>query len=114
VQFFFRHSAKNNDEIHAGDPGYVPGTDCIQLHCGQAPCSIAYYGTYSVSGTGLILHVEGSTFPNWTGTNQKRTNVTIKRDKLTQILLPQSVGPPLRWFGGKRNSPPPTGRAPGD
>jgi Lipocalin-like domain len=27
--------------------------------------SLSYFGTYSVNGTDLTLHVEGSTFPNW-------------------------------------------------
>jgi hypothetical protein len=44
--------------------------------------SISYFGTYSVSGTDLILHVEGSTFPNWTGTDQKRINLSVTADDL--------------------------------
>src|ERR1700719_3712261 len=42
--------------------------------------SISYFGTSSVSGTDLILHVEGSTFPNWTGTDQKRVNLSVTGD----------------------------------
>ena len=36
--------------------------------------SIAYFGTYSVSETDKIImyHLEGSTFPNWRGVDQKR------------------------------------------
>jgi hypothetical protein len=44
--------------------------------------SISYFGTYSVSGTDLILHVEGSTFPNWTGNDQKRNNPSVIGDEL--------------------------------
>jgi hypothetical protein len=35
---------------------------------------IAYFGTYSVSETDKIItyHLEGSTFPNWRGVDQKR------------------------------------------
>jgi Lipocalin-like domain len=44
--------------------------------------SLSYFGTYSVSGTDLILHVEGSTFPNWTGTDQKRINLSVTGDEL--------------------------------
>jgi len=33
--------------------------------------SISYFGTYVVNGTDLIFHVEGSSYPNWTGTDQK-------------------------------------------
>src|SRR5579871_2489782 len=35
--------------------------------------SIAYFGTYTVGAGGIVdLHIEGSTFPNMTGTDQKR------------------------------------------
>ena len=44
--------------------------------------SLAYFGTYKVRGTDLLLHVESSTFPNWNGADQRRTNLTIKGDKL--------------------------------
>jgi hypothetical protein len=44
--------------------------------------SLAYFGTYSVSGTDLNFHIEGSTFPNWTGSDQKRINVAITGDEL--------------------------------
>jgi hypothetical protein len=44
--------------------------------------SISYFGTYAVSGTDLMLHVEGSTFPNWTGTDQKRVNLSVTGDEL--------------------------------
>lgn len=35
---------------------------------------LAYFGTYSISETDKVVtyHVEGSTFPNWRGTDQKR------------------------------------------
>lgn len=49
---------------------------------GTVDGSIAYFGTYSVSGTDLDLHIEGSTFANWTGTVQKRTNVSVAGDEL--------------------------------
>jgi len=44
--------------------------------------SLSHFGTYSVSGTDLIFHVEASTFPNWTGTDQKRINLSITEDVL--------------------------------
>jgi hypothetical protein len=43
--------------------------------------SIAYYGTYTMNGTDLMLHVEGCSFPNWTGTDQKRSNVSVTRTR---------------------------------
>jgi len=44
--------------------------------------SLSHFGTYSVSGTDLIFHVEACTFPNWTGTDQKRINLSITEDEL--------------------------------
>jgi hypothetical protein len=55
--------------------------------------SISYYGTYTVSGTELALHVEACSFPNWSGTDQKRTNVTITADELRYTNPAPSVGP---------------------
>jgi hypothetical protein len=62
--------------------------------------SIAYFGTYSVSGTDLLLHIEGSTFPNWTGSDQKRVNLAITGDELKYIQpTPSGGGPaaPVIW-----------------
>jgi Lipocalin-like domain len=64
--------------------------------------SISYFGTYSVSGTDLMLHVEGSTFPNWTGTDQKRVNLSVIGDDLKYTNPTPSGGPagaaiPLVW-----------------
>jgi hypothetical protein len=44
--------------------------------------TLAFFGTYTVSGTDLSLHLDGSTFPNWNGADQKRTNLTITGDEL--------------------------------
>ena len=54
--------------------------------------SIAYYGTYTMSGTDLTLHIESRTFPNWTGTDQKRTNVSITGDELKYTNPAPSIG----------------------
>ena len=43
---------------------------------------IAYYGTYSLNGTDVILHIDGSSFPNWDGTDQKRINLSITGDEM--------------------------------
>ena len=45
--------------------------------------SIAYFGTYTVNEADktLLLHVEGSTFPNWEGADQKRL-ITAVGDEL--------------------------------
>lgn len=34
--------------------------------------ALALHGTYTLDGKDLSLHVEGSSFANWTGTDQKR------------------------------------------
>jgi len=44
--------------------------------------SLSHFGTYSVNGTDLIFHIEASTFPNWTGTDQKRINLSNTDDEL--------------------------------
>jgi hypothetical protein len=53
--------------------------------------SISYFGTYSVSGSELILRIESSSFPNWNGTEQKRTNLTLTGDELKYTNTAPSV-----------------------
>ena len=56
---------------------------------------IAYYGTYSVNGTDVILRIEGSSFPNWNGTDQKRTNLSITGNEMRWTQpTPSGGGPP--------------------
>src|SRR5437868_3114086 len=49
--------------------------------------TITYFGTYSISDadSSITVHVEGSSFPNWNGTDQKRY-VAIAGDQLTLIV----------------------------
>jgi hypothetical protein len=56
--------------------------------------SIAMIGTYSVNPTDKILtfRVESATFPNWNGTEQKRSIVTASRDELKYITATASSG----------------------
>jgi len=61
--------------------------------------SLAYFGTYSVNGTDVNFHIEGSTFPNWTGTDQKRTNVLITADELKWVQPTASAGGPAVGSG---------------
>jgi hypothetical protein len=57
--------------------------------------SLAYFGTYSLSGTDLNLHIEGSTFVNWVGGDQKRINVSVTTDEFKYVQpLPSGGGPP--------------------
>jgi Lipocalin-like domain len=34
--------------------------------------SIAHFGTYVVDGDALVFRIQGGTFPNWTGSDQRR------------------------------------------
>lgn len=54
--------------------------------------SIAHFGTYSVdeAGKALIFRIEGSTFPNWTGAEQRRA-FTLSGNELT-YTSPGSIG----------------------
>jgi Lipocalin-like domain len=65
---------------------------------------IGYFGTYSLNGKDLVLHIEGSSFPNWNGTDQKRTNVTITGDELKYTQPTPSGGgaaAPIVWKRAK-------------
>lgn len=51
--------------------------------------TITYFGTYAVADaeSSIAIHVEGSSFPNWNGTDQKRF-VAIDGDRLTLTVRP--------------------------
>jgi hypothetical protein len=51
--------------------------------------TITYFGTYSVDegDSSIAIHVEGSSFPNWNGTDQKRF-VAITGEQLTLTVRP--------------------------
>jgi Lipocalin-like domain len=55
--------------------------------------SLAYFGTYSVSETdkAITLHIEGSTFPNWKGVDQKRL-FKLSGDELSSTNPTTSIG----------------------
>ena len=61
--------------------------------------SIAHFGTYRVAedegGRALILRIEGSTFPNWAGTEQRRP-FSLSRDELTYDNPVGSTGVPAQ------------------
>ncbi len=67
--------------------------------------SVAVFGTYTVSGSDLDLRIEGSTFPNWTGTDQKRCNVAISTTELSYIQPAPSAGGPPAVILWRRASP---------
>jgi len=47
---------------------------------------IALYGTYWVGNKTIFFKVEGSTYPNWTGTEQARTVISFTGDDLKWSL----------------------------
>ena len=51
--------------------------------------TITYFGTYSANDAdgSIVIRVEGSSFPNWNGTEQKRF-VAIAGDQLTLTVRP--------------------------
>src|SRR5438132_1153117 len=52
---------------------------------------IGLYGTYSVTNKEISMKVEGSTYPNWTGTDQKRAVKSFANDQFTWSLA-ASIG----------------------
>ncbi|MBI5075786.1 MAG: lipocalin-like domain-containing protein [Nitrospirae bacterium] len=66
--------------------------------------SVAAIGTYTVTGDKdmtLNLHIEGSTFPNWDGQDQKRL-ITINGDEMKMINPTPSVGGGTNYVIWKR------------
>ena len=53
--------------------------------------TMTYFGTYSVSEAdrSIAIHIDGSSFPNWNGADQKRI-VAITGDQLTLTIRPPS------------------------
>jgi hypothetical protein len=61
--------------------------------------TITYFGTYTVSEVdrSIAIHVEGSSFPNWNGTDQKRI-VAIAGDQLTlTVPVPSGENVDVVW-----------------
>jgi hypothetical protein len=54
--------------------------------------SIAYFGTYSVADKVITLKVEGSTWPNWNGTDQKRPIMSFAADDMKLAVPAASLG----------------------
>lgn len=55
--------------------------------------SIAYFGTYSVSEADNVIkyHIDGSTYPNWHGTQQERF-FKLSGNELTLTNSTTSIG----------------------
>ena len=55
--------------------------------------TITYFGTYSVSEADrtILIHIDGSSYPNWNGADQKRL-FTLTAEELTLTVPPAPTG----------------------
>ena len=56
--------------------------------------SISYFGTWSVTGKVITLHVDGGSWPAWNGTDQTREIAALDKKGLTTVNAAPSVGGP--------------------
>ena len=60
--------------------------------------TFAFFGTYSVANGVIVQHIEGGTWPAWTGTDQKRTISSFAGDEQTWTTVPSFGGrSELHW-----------------
>lgn len=66
--------------------------------------TISYFGTYAVDEAGktLTYKIEGASFPNWNGTEQKRPIVSLTSDELKYSNPAPSIGGPTTELTWKR------------
>ena len=66
--------------------------------------TISYFGTYAVDEAGktLTYKIEGASFPNWNGTDQKRPIVSLTSDELKYSNPAPSIGGPTTELTWKR------------
>jgi len=53
---------------------------------------MVFYGTYTVANKDLVLKVEGASFPNWVGTEQRRPISSFSADEFKFTNLAGSAG----------------------
>ncbi len=65
---------------------------------------ISYFGTYSVSEADkmLIYRIEGASFPNWNGIEQRRPIVSVTADEFRYQNPAPSIGGPATELVWKR------------
>ncbi len=60
--------------------------------------SFAIFGSYSVADKVITQHIDGGTWPSWTGTDQKRTITAFTGDELAWATVPSIGGTTeIRW-----------------
>jgi hypothetical protein len=65
---------------------------------------LAFYGPYSIAGKVVNLHVDGSSFQNWTGGDQKRTVTAYTKDEITWTNATGSSGGLVELIARRLNS----------
>jgi hypothetical protein len=75
-------TAMRSDRTKYGSNHPAKGTD--EENKATAPGTMTYFGTYTVNEADrtIDIHIEASSFPNWSGTDQKR-GFAITGDRLT-------------------------------
>ena len=53
---------------------------------------IALYGSYTVVNKEIVMKVEGSSYPNWVGTEQRRPISMPNADEIQMINMGGSAG----------------------
>ena len=53
---------------------------------------IGFWGNYSVEGNDVLIYVEGSSFPNWVKTIQRRTGFSVHGNEMRYVQPAPSVG----------------------
>ena len=97
---FEANSSYSNMLMRSDIPKYASGNRLIttpEENKTTVQGVIATYGTYTVNEAdrSYTVHVEGSSFPNWNGTDQKRTVASITADELKiNNPGPSISGPP--------------------
>jgi Lipocalin-like domain len=83
-------SVMRSDRAKYAINNFAQGTD--EENKATAQGSITYFGTYSVSegDQTIAIHIEGSSFPNWNGADQKRI-FAITEDEL-KLTSPAATG----------------------
>jgi hypothetical protein len=75
-------TAMRSDRTNYGSGHPASGTDAENKATAQG--AMTYFGTYTVNEADrtIDIHIEASSFPNWSGTDQQRS-FSIEGDRLT-------------------------------
>jgi hypothetical protein len=83
------------DQENSGTPKFKSGNRAegtSEENKAAVQGGLSYHGTYSVADKILTFKVEGSSFPNWTGTDQRRSITSLTADDLKWTNSGASVG----------------------